>query len=197
MNTRREMAVALLGLPLIAKAAQSEPQSESQTNALVQPGSQTNAPAEPATDLQPEQNVERKPPPPPYSVEAANIISYTLYAEARGEPSDGKIAVAAVIKTRSVLSKISPAEVCLQDRQFSCWNNLKAVPEFYIAGVGIESVDQLARCQCYGLAWVLMGGNNKWEHLTNFYNPDKSTPDWAFELKGKRKIGHHVFGYIE
>jgi len=187
MNTRREMTIALLGLPLVAKAAPLE----------TQPISQTNAPAEPEAALQPETKPEKKIPPAPLSVAAATIISYTLYAEARGESFDGKMAVASVIKTRSTRSKKSLAEVCLQDRQFSCWNGLNSVPEFYVTGEGIELDDLKARGECFGIAWVLLTSNRKWDHLTHFYNPDKATPDWAFELKGTRIVGRHVFGYID
>lgn len=197
MNTRREMAIALLGLPLMSKAAQLTAQSTSPTNAPGQTESQTNLPAASKAVLQQEHKPEKKQPPPPLSVDAATIISYTLYAEARGESVDGKMAVASVIKTRAIRSKKPLAEVCMQDRQFSCWNNLNTVPEFYITGEGIERDDLKARGQCFGIAWVLLTSNRKWDHLTHFYNPDKVTPDWGFELKGTRIIGRHVFGYID
>lgn len=159
MSTRREVAVALLGLPVIANA------------------------------VKPELN--------PFSEAAARIISYTLYAEARGEPFKGKMAVAAVIQTRARRSKTSLSEICLKDKQFSCWNDLNVVPEFYSMGEGIEPDDLQARSDCYGIAWVLMSSTREWEHLTHFYNPEKATPSWADELRGKRTIGKHVFGYID
>ncbi len=173
MNTRREMAIALLGLPLAAHAVQPE---------------LTGTPSLKHT---------LKQVPPPFSETAARIISYTLYAEARGESLDGKIAVAAVIKTRSIRTKVSLAETCMQDRQFSCWNELVAVPEFYITGEGILPDDLWARTECYGVAWMLMTSDRKWDYLTHFYNPAKATPKWAQDLKGRRTIGRHVFGYID
>ena len=173
MNTRREMALSLLGLPLATLAAQPEAES-----------------------TPPDAKPEPKPIPPPYSATAANIVSYTLYAEARGESFEGKIAVASVIKTRSLRSGKSLAEVCLQDKQFSGWNGLKAVPDYYLSGEGLEALDLAARSKCYGIAWVLLASTDKWDYLTHFYNPDKASPDWALELKGVRKIGKHIFGYI-
>ncbi len=182
MNTRREMAIALLGLPLIARAVPSE------------------LPPDEKPEQTPDQNPGRKPEmkqiPPPGGEAAARIISYTIYAEARGESFEGMQAVGAVIKTRALRARIPLAEVCLQAKQFSCWNNLDDVPEFYISGAGIEGKDQVARGQCYALAWILMLGEQKWAYLTHFYNPDKATPDWAYELRGTRKIGRHIFGYI-
>jgi len=178
MRTRREMAIALLGTPLVARAVD------------------TNAPAEAETGLQTEQKPAPALIPPPYSVAAANIISYTLYAEARGEPFEGMKAVAAVIQTRARRAGISMAEVCLQSKQFSCWNGLTDVPEFYITGEGIKTADLAARTKCFGLTWVLMVNTTPWHHFTHFYNPDKATPGWAYDLKGTRIIGRHVFGYI-
>jgi hypothetical protein len=159
MSTRRQVATALLGLPVIAGA--------------MRPGLN------------------------PYSEAAARIISYTLYAEARGEPFKGKMAVAAVIQTRSRRSNISLTEACQQEKQFSCWNGLTAVPGFYAAGEGFQPDDLQARSDCYGIAWVLMTSPRKWDYLTHFYNPSKAAPSWADELRGKRVIGNHVFGFID
>ncbi len=161
MSTRRDVAVALLGLPVIANA--------------MRPESELN----------------------PFGESAARIISYTLYAEARGEPFKGKMAVAAVIQTRARHSNISLTETCLKDKQFSCWNSLKAVPEFYISGKGILPADIKARSDCYAIAWVLMSSTRKWNYLTHFYNPSIANPSWAGSLRGKRTIGNHVFGYID
>ena len=160
MSTRRDVATALLGLPVIANAAKT-----------------------------PELN--------PYSEAAARIISYTLYAEARGEPFKGKMAVAAVIQTRARRSSIALTEVCLKDRQFSCWNELATAPDFYSAGTGMLPADIKARSDCYGIAWVLMSSTREWDNLTHFYNPTIVVPPWAASLRGKRTIGNHVFGYID
>ena len=159
MSTRREMALALAGLPLAANAVKTAGLN-------------------------------------PYSEAAARIISYTLYAEARGEPFKGKMAVAAVIQTRARLAGTALAETCLQEKQFSCWNTIHEVPAYYVSGEGMEADDIRARSDCYGIAWVLMSSTRKWDFLTHFYNPRKAAPAWARELRGKKTIGNHVFGYI-
>jgi spore germination cell wall hydrolase CwlJ-like protein len=135
-------------------------------------------------------------PVPPFSEAAARIISYTIYAEARGEPFKGKMAVAAVIQTRARLSDLSLTEVCLREKQFSCWNEILDVPDNFKTGVGLQAADIHARSDCYGIAWVLMSSKREWDYLTHFYNPDKAAPSWASELKDRRVIGRHVFGYI-
>ena len=130
------------------------------------------------------------------SEDAVRVISYTLYAEARGESFRGKKAVAAVIHTRSQQLGIPMAEVCLQEKQFSCWNKLSEVPAYYASGANLRQADVKARSDCYGLAWLLVAGYVKWEHLTHFYNPSKASPSWRQDMKGVKTIGNHVFGYI-
>ncbi len=133
----------------------------------------------------------------PESEEAARIISYTIYAEARGEPFKGKLAVASVINTRARLKMLSLHGVCLQDKQFSCWNNISSVPAFFSNSTNLQQADLKARSECYALSWLLISRQRRWEHLTHFYNPSISTPDWATLLKGRKMIGNHIFGYID
>ncbi|MDH3345945.1 MAG: cell wall hydrolase [Kiritimatiellaceae bacterium] len=133
----------------------------------------------------------------PYGEDAVRIISYTLYAEARGEPFKGKLAVAAVIQTRARLANASLTEVCLKEKQFSCWNELDSVPEYYVTGRGMQPADISARSDCYSIAWVVISSSRKWKYLTHFYNPAKATPSWAASLRGKKTIGKHVFGYLD
>lgn len=138
-----------------------------------------------------------EPPMNPFSEDAARIISYTLYAEARGEPFKGKLAVAAVIQTRARLASTPLVETCLKEKQFSCWNELDVVPEYYMTGEGMRPADIKARSDCYSIAWVLMSSSRKWNYLTHFYNPAKATPSWASSMRGKKTIGGHVFGYLD
>ena len=66
-----------------------------------------------------------------------DVVAMTLLGEARGEGKAGMYAVACVIAQRSIKWKrngksITPKQVCLQERQFSCWNkkdpNRKKLP---------------------------------------------------------------------
>ncbi|MDF7801269.1 cell wall hydrolase [Pontiellaceae bacterium B1224] len=178
MNTRRTAATALLSLPMIsgaAKVIEFESQTQEVDEVRKAPVSFNSG---------------------QISEDAVRIISYTIYAEARGEPFSGKKAVAAVIHTRSQLHKISMPEVCLQEKQFSCWNSISSVPAYYAAGTGLRQADVKARSDCYGLAWLLVAGFVKWDYLTHFYNPDKASPSWRSNMRGVQSIGKHVFGYI-
>tara|TARA_Y100000310_G_scaffold306589_1_gene347868 strand:- start:920 stop:1405 length:486 start_codon:yes stop_codon:yes gene_type:complete len=58
------------------------------------------------------------------------IVAMTILGEARGEGKTGMYAVACIISQRSINRKLTPTQVCLQNRlvkgrrihQFSCWN---------------------------------------------------------------------------
>ncbi|QBG48122.1 cell wall hydrolase [Verrucomicrobia bacterium S94] len=171
MKNRRTATLALAGLPLLAKAAE--------TNTV--------------------ENIERKKKAPEnfLSEETARIVSYTIYAEARGEDYEGKRAVASVIATRALLLRRTMAEICLHEKQFSCWNNIYEVPESYVAGNYSNLNDIVARADSYALAWELLSYNRKWDRFTHFYNPSKASPSWASKLKGVKMIGNHVFGFME
>lgn len=52
----------------------------------------------------------------------SRIVAQTILAEARGDGRAGMYAVAACIKVRAEKRKLTHAQVCLQPKQFSCWN---------------------------------------------------------------------------
>ncbi len=171
MNNRRTAALALAGLPLISKAVE--------TNPVV--------------------SIERKRVAPKefLSEETARIVSYTIYAEARGEEYEGKKAVASVIATRAMMLRRTMAEICLHEKQFSSWNNIFEVPQAYVMGADLNLTDIVARAESYALAWELLSYNRKWDRYTHFYNPSKANPSWAAKLEGVKMIGNHVFGFME
>ena len=182
MNRRKNITAALIGFPLISSAAKII-----EFDSSSKPEESTPEPVQATTTYFNPDEV---------SEDAVRILSYTIYAEARGEPFSGKKAVAAVIHTRAQQLDLPMTQVCLQEKQFSCWNNLSAVPSYYASGAGLRPADIKARSDCYGLAWLLVSGQVKWEYLTHFYNPRKASPSWSREMRGVRTIGNHIFGYI-
>ena len=51
------------------------------------------------------------------------VVAMTILGEARGEGKAGMYAVATVINTRVINRNKTPRQVCLQYKQFSCWND--------------------------------------------------------------------------
>lgn len=183
MTTRRTAALALTSVPMLSSAVKIiEIDNGAKKTELQEPAPTRTNPAKIDADQ--------------ISEEAVRILSYTIYAEARGEPYNGQKAVASVIHTRSRQLHLPMAEVCLQEKQFSCWNSISEVPSFYGPGKGLKSSDIKARNTCYTLAWLLVSGYGKWDYLTHFYNPAKASPSWRRDMKGVQTIGNHVFGYI-
>ena len=137
------------------------------------------------------------------------IIAITLMGEARGEKQAGLYAVACVIQKRADERKLTPAQVCKEPWQFSCWNKgqekyidlmkrlLKANTE------EAKYAKMLARSICKG--WRLAQGFTG--HANHYYSMKvmKKPPYWAFkkvEVRGKivkvaikpsKIIGNHVF----
>jgi len=80
------------------------------------------------------------------------VVAATLLGEARGEGRCGVYAVACVLQQRSINRRLSPAKVCLQNKQFSCWeingkqiSLLEANKKYYNQGGPIMYARQLAR----------------------------------------------------
>lgn len=131
------------------------------------------------------------------------IIGLTLYGEARGEPIDGIIAVANVIKNRMRGGK-SAHDVCLAPSQFSCWNiNDPNYSKLMTMSQQLKSnglINDKYFDQCLYIAngivnnHLLDNTNQSMNYMTKslFYSPDR--PSWALIPKGQLKIiGSHVF----
>lgn len=71
----------------------------------------------------------------------SETLALTIYGEARGEPIDGQVAVASVIRNRYESHKDKYdgfKQICLEPRQFSCWN--KKDPNYQLL---LESAKQM------------------------------------------------------
>lgn len=112
-----------------------------------------------------------------------DLMAKLVYAESRGEPFEGKIAVASVVLNR-VVSPGFPKTVegvVFQKNAFSCVVNgdIKAYP------------DEV----CYNAVYEAIRGKDPTNEALFFYNPSIATCSW---MKGKEKvsptkIGNHLF----
>ena len=119
------------------------------------------------------------------------IVAMTILGEARGEGKEGMYAVACVIAQRSINRHLTPAQVCREDWQFSCWN--KNDPN----RAKLPTLLQTHSMRHYAIA--LAQNLNKLDrryvsYADHYFNPTgRRTPD---HLKGKkvvRSVGRHLF----
>jgi len=128
-----------------------------------------------------------------------DLVTATIFGEARGEPIEGKVAVGWVIKNR-VLDDRWPCtykDVVLQPKQFSCWNKTDPnYPDTLRATVPTLSWRSLAWQECrlvaHGIIYDRLRDNTQ---DSNHYHAINiiELPKWADGLKVMKRYGNHVF----
>lgn len=116
------------------------------------------------------------------------VVAMTILGEARGEGKRGMYAVASVIAQRSIAWGKTAQAVCLQRKQFSCWNTsnknraklrlLLNTPEAAYAKQLAIHLQQL---------------NRKWIGNADHYCTLRTRPYWAKGKKPTATIGNHKF----
>jgi spore germination cell wall hydrolase CwlJ-like protein len=125
--------------------------------------------------------------PCPYS---NDIIVATIIMEAGGEYHIGSLeAVYEVIKTRSKKRNKTLAQICLQRKQFSCWNG---------KADGIKALeDTIAKAKKHPrwkIAENILGSNTNFTNGADHYYADYiDKPYWADSMTPTTKIGRHIF----
>ena len=120
------------------------------------------------------------------STAKAGIVALTILAEARGEGPDGMAAVAACIYQRSINRNLTPEQVCLQRKQFSCWNgkseaDLKHLLKLPQAKTALWLEENLHRLNRAKIGYA------------DHYHADYVSPYWADKSKKTIVIGKHIF----
>jgi len=119
------------------------------------------------------------------SVNASEIVAATLILEAGGEYTSGSMeAVNEVIRNRAAKRKLTTRQVCLQRKQFSCWNSGR--------------IDQLLakakRHPRFNEAMVIVNGAaTNYTGGADHYHADYCNPYWASSMKKTCVIGKHIF----
>lgn len=111
------------------------------------------------------------------------LMSEIVYAESKGEPFEGKVAVASVILNR-VLSPRFPDTiegVIFQPYAFSC--------------VVDNEINVLPSQECFDAVYEAINGNDPTREALFFYNPEIATCTWMQQVDKTNitPIGHHVF----
>lgn len=120
------------------------------------------------------------------TVSATEIVATTLIAEAGGErDSRAMHAVAEVIYNRSISRKISPMQVCLQRKQFSCWNGKDVETEIEKAKKHKKWANALQIAQNLG--------STNYTKNAQFYHTTKVNPSWNKKMLATVTIENHKF----
>lgn len=133
----------------------------------------------------------------------SEILFLTLVGEARGEPIQGQIAVANVIANRAKERGLSIREVCLQPKQFSCWN-INDVNRPLLEELAKEFIYSSSPTEKYSQLWWVVAGvvdrkindNTKGSnhYLTSTLFASTNAPEWSKKFKQEPVvIGHHTF----
>ena len=114
-----------------------------------------------------------------------DIVITTIILEAGGEYQVGALeAVYEVIMNRAKKRKKTPAQVCLQKWQFSCWNDK-------------DIADNIAKAKKHP-RWVIakniLGKETNYTNGADHYYADYiKAPYWAASMTQTVKIGKHIF----
>lgn len=135
----------------------------------------------------------------PCSFDDLDLMTRTVYGEARGEIPAGQVAVAWCIRNRAEIDLGNDGRpdwwgegiggVCLKPFQFSCW--LPNDPMF--PKIKVARTSQLAEClkACYA---VLAGeAPDPTGGATHYYADTIPTPKWAIGKTPAAVIGAHRF----
>lgn len=134
------------------------------------------------------------------------ILACTLIGEARGEPIEGIVAVASVIRNRVQLKwqgRKTYYDVCISPLQFSCWNpddpNYVLITELLKALNDGKELSDIYFRQCMVVADAIVNWNFRdntngaTNYLTTILLNSIACPRWAKGLKVTAVRGNHSF----
>ena len=132
-----------------------------------------------------------------------SALALTIWGEARGEPVEGKVAVASVIRNRLALGRWGHLyeSVCHARMQFSCWNagtdaNYLTLVALAVRVEAGETIDDPAYRECYWIAQGCLSGamQDRTQGATHYFSDSLLRPPlWAFGRTPICTIGRHLF----
>lgn len=119
------------------------------------------------------------------------VLARTIYGEARSENRAGREAVAIVILNRVAAGQWRPTVkgVCLQDKQFSCWNANDPNRAKALAA----NAENSAYMACIDVAEAALAGQLGNLNGANHYHTNGVTPYWSASMQQVASIGAHKF----
>jgi spore germination cell wall hydrolase CwlJ-like protein len=124
------------------------------------------------------------------------LAAATIWQEARGEPYQGKLAVAEVIRNRMRFKYSSDGTVAgtvARSYQFSGWNDDPGDNKQLVQSLKLDDDDPVVQ-ECM-TAWhdANMNGTNVAKGATLYANLNISKPGWAKASMKVAEIGNHTF----
>lgn len=127
---------------------------------------------------------------------AIDTLARTLWGEARGDVSEGRVAIAWVVTNRVARDSWygnTVEEVCRYPKQFSCWNNGDPnLPKL----LAVTATDPVLR-ECLDIAAAAvngaLGGPDPTAGSTHYHAPMNPVPKWARGHVAVAIIGKHLF----
>jgi len=136
-----------------------------------------------------------------------DVLARTIWGEARGEPYEGKIAVAWTAKNRALIAQSyekahgkahqhygdgSLASACQAKWQYSCWNS--GDPNL-IAMESVTPETSASFRDCLAIAKMVADGvvADPVKGSTHYYAVTIDPPAWAVGHTPVVQIGHHLF----
>lgn len=116
----------------------------------------------------------------------AGIVALTILAEAQSEGKSGMSAVACVIAQRSLNRNLTPEQVCLQPKQFSCWNGKTEADLAHLLKLPQAKTALWLEANLHRLNRAKIG-------YADHYHADYVKPYWADKTKKTIAIGKHIF----
>ena len=110
-----------------------------------------------------------------------DLLAKCVYAEARGEPYTGQVAIAAVVLNRVKSSSFpnTVSGVIYQKNAFTC--------------VSDGQINLTPNASAYSAAKDALNGWDPTNGCLYYYNPATATSKWIWSLKVELKIGKHSF----
>lgn len=128
------------------------------------------------------------------------VLALLIWGESRGEPVEGSIAVANVVRNRVLRSGHDWRRVCLAPYQFSCFNpddpNLPKVHRAAIVLMSGEPTPELLQAQwiAHGvIAGVVMDNTRGSQNYLTTALLHRTPPSWALDRPILAVIGSHSF----
>jgi spore germination cell wall hydrolase CwlJ-like protein len=120
-----------------------------------------------------------------YAQSQREVVTATLILEAGGEYSFGAMeAVHEVIVNRARNRKLSPREVCLQPKQFSCWNDAD------VASQVIKAKRHRRWREAFAITRLPL---TSYARGADHYHADYVDPYWNKSMTVVARIGRHIF----